>query len=218
MEIVGIVGNVKQNSLEEEATADLYIPYSQAPTWAAPYLRNNMFWAVRTSGDPRNLASAMRQEIRSLNKNVPIARLGPMDDYLEASAAPRRFNLVLVGMFGMTALLLAVLGIYGVISYSVTRRTREFGVRMALGAQRRNVLGNVLSMGGRLVGAGIVIGVVGAFFCVRLIGDLLFQVKTTDFATFAAVIGVVVAVGLVACLVPARRAAKVDPMIALRYE
>jgi len=124
----------------------------------------------------------------------------------------------LVGAFGLTALLLAVLGVYGVISYSVTQRTREFGVRMALGAHRRDVLAAVMSQAGWLVGAGIVVGLIGALACAHLLTALLFHVKPTDATIFAAVIALVAIVGVIACVIPARRAAKVDPMVALRYE
>jgi putative ABC transport system permease protein len=141
-----------------------------------------------------------------------------MEDYLAASAAPRRFNLLLVAMFGGAALLLAVVGVYGVISYSVTRRTREFGVRMALGAQKQDVLAVVMAQAGKLVGAGIVLGLVGALAATRLLTDLLFHVRPTDVTTYVCVVAVVAATGLLACCVPAWRAAKVDPSVALRHE
>lgn len=218
MEIVGVVSNVRQNSLDEDVQPAIYVPYAQTTPFALVYLRNNMFWVVRTAGDPLAISSAVRHQLREVQKDAPIAKLGAMEDYLAASAAPRRFNLLLVGMFGLTAMLLAVLGVYGVISYSVTQRTREFGVRLALGARQRDVLGVVIAQAGRLVGVGIAIGLIGAAFSTRLLADLLFQVRPGDSTTFLAVVGMVALVALIACLVPARRAAKVDPMVALRYE
>jgi len=218
VEIVGVVSDVKQMSLDESPGPAIYSVYTQTSPWALPYLRNNMFWTVRTTAAPLSLASAVRLALRSAQKDAPIARMNAMEDYLAGSAAPRKFNLLLVGMFGATALLLAVVGVYGVISYSVTRRTREFGVRMALGAQRQDVLTVVMTQAGRLVGAGIVVGLIGAIAATRLLTDLLFHVRPTDLATYLCVVGPVAATALVACLVPARRAAKVDPAVALRHE
>ena len=218
VEIVGVVSDVKQMSLDEDPDAAFYAVYTQTPAFALPYLRNNMFWAVRTASDPLSLAGALRQQLRAVQKDAPIARLGVMEDYLAASAAPRRFYLLLVAMFGGTALLLAVVGVYGVISYSVTRRTREFGVRMALGAQKQDVLRVVMAQAGKLVGAGIFVGLVGAFAATRLLTDLLFHVRPTDTTTYACVVAVVAVTGFLACLIPAWRAAKVDPSVALRHE
>ena len=218
VEIVGVIGDVKQASLDEEPEADFYAPYAQAAPFALTYFRNNLFWVVRTTGNPLGLAAAVHHEISSLQPEIAFSRTSAMEDYLAASAAPRRFNVLLVGMFGMTALLLAVVGVYGVISYSVERRTREFGLRFALGATRSNVLGVVMGQAGRLVGAGMVVGVIGAACCARLLQELLFQVQPSDTSTFIAVVGLVASVALAACLVPALRAAKVDPMVALRND
>jgi putative ABC transport system permease protein len=165
-----------------------------------------------------NLASAVHHEISALQPDVAFSRTSALEDYLSASAAPRRFNMVLVGLFGVTALMLAVIGVYGVISDSVSRRTREFGLRFALGASHRDVLGVVMARAGRLVGTGLLLGLIGAFCATRALRGLLFQVQPFDPKTFLIVVGVVAAVGLFACIIPARRAAKVDPMVALRSE
>ncbi|MBZ5721910.1 MAG: ABC transporter permease [Acidobacteriia bacterium] len=218
VEIVGVVPDIKQFTLDEDPQPDIYVPYPQVGKNVMVYLRSNMFCVVRTTGDPAALAAAAKHEIRSVQGDVAISRILPMTDYLAATVAPRRFNLLLVVMFGAVALLIAMVGVYGVISYSVSRRTREFGVRMALGAGQGNVIGVVLAQAGRLVGAGIIVGLIGSIFCTRLLSGLLFRVKPTDIATFSAVVGAMLVVATLACLIPARRAARVDPLEALRYE
>ncbi len=162
--------------------------------------------------------SAIRGELRAMNPDLPLYNVKTFDTLLGQSVAPRRFALVLIGLFAGLALLVASIGIYGVISYSVTERTREFGLRMALGAMQGDVLRIVLGRGLRMVAIGIAVGVAGALAVTRLLASYLFGVSGHDPVTFVAVAGISTIVAISACLVPALRATRVDPMIALRYE
>ena len=210
-EIVGVVGDVKP-SLDEEAPTQMYVPYAQDGTWGSLTL------AVRTTGEPTALAGSVRNAVRSVEKGVPLYNLQTMDDVVATSAAPRRTPMLLFTAFAGVALLLAMLGIYGITTYYVTQRTHEIGIRMALGAQLRDVLRLVLSRGMLLAIVGVGVGLVGAFLLTRYLTTLLFGVQPVDPLTFAAVSVVLIAVALIACYIPARRATKVDPVIALRYE
>jgi putative ABC transport system permease protein len=210
-EIIGVVGNTKQ-SLDEESENETYIPYAQSPTWSS------LTVVVRTAGEPAAFAGAVREAIRSVDKTLPTYNLKTMDDVFAASAAPRRLPALLLSAFAGVAMLLAMLGIYGVTSYYVTQRTREIGVRMALGAQMTQILRLVLKQGLVLVVLGIVIGIVGSWFATRLLRSLLYEVSVTDSVTFIGVAVLLIIVALLACYIPARRATKVDPMVALRYE
>ncbi|HEX8838531.1 MAG TPA: ABC transporter permease [Candidatus Acidoferrum sp.] len=211
LEVVGVVGDMKFNSLETPADPTLYQPYQQAP-WSAMYL------VFRGMQDPRNLVAPVRAAVWSLDKDLPVARVRTMDQLLSESVAQPRFRTWLIGLFGCAALLLAAVGVYGVVSYSVTERTREFGVRVALGARPGDVLRLVIGQGLRLAGVGVALGLVGAFLLTRLLAKLLFAVKPYDPLTFSGAAALLSVVVMTACYLPARRATRVDPQVALRYE
>jgi len=217
-EIVGVVGHVKQRGLNEESQAQIYRPWTQiTPKWRANLTRATDM-IVKTSVDPVGLIGAIKREIRLIDKDQPIAQVQTLDDKLGDSVAPQKFTLLLLGLFALIALALASAGIYGVMSYAVTQRTQEIGVRMALGAQQLDVLKLIVRQGMRLVVIGAGIGLAGAFATTRLMASLLFEVTAKDPITFAVVTVVLAIVALAACYIPARRATKVDPLVALRYE
>ena len=208
-EIVGVVGDTKA-SLDKEAGRQMYVPYAQDATWGSLSL------VVRTAGDPSAMTSSVREAIRAVDKGIPNYNLKTMNDVVSTSAAPRRIPMLLMSAFAGVAMLLAMLGIYGVTSYYVTQRTHEIGVRMALGAQIVDVLKLVLRRAMLLAVIGIGIGVAGAIAVTRYLTSLLFGVKPIDRLTFVAVAVALAVVVFIACLVPARRAAKIDPLEALR--
>jgi putative ABC transport system permease protein len=217
-EIVGVVGHVKQSGLNEQGRAQIYRPWTQiTPKWRADFLRATDM-IVKTSTDPVGLISAIKREIRVIDKDQPIAHVRTLDDKLSESIAPQRFTLLLLGIFALIAMSLASAGIYGVMSYAVTQRTHEIGVRMALGAQQLDIVKLIVSQGMSLVAIGVVIGLAGAFATTRLMATLLFEVTAKDPLTFVVVTWVLTIVALVACYIPARRAMKVEPLVALRYE
>ena len=209
--IVGVVADVHHEGFTTTPKAHVYLPYPQFPL-------PRMTVTVRASLDPLTLVSAVRGELRAMDKDRPLTGVKTEEALMAESVAPRRFALVLIGVFAGLALLVASIGIYGVISYSVTECTQEFGVRMAMGAMRRDVLGMVLWRGLRLAGAGIAAGAVAALVVTRVMQSFLFGVTAHDAVTFFGVAGIFLAVSLAACLIPARRATRVDPMVALRYE
>jgi putative ABC transport system permease protein len=209
--IVGVVGDINYSGLDAPPEPAVYFPFRQATT-------NNQYVVVRTAGDPRSLAAAARAVVADLDKDLPVANLRTMDELMTASVAPPRFRTILVSMFAVVGLLLAGIGIYGVMAYAVTERTHELGVRMALGADRLDVLRMVLGEATSLAAAGVVLGLAGAFAATRLIQSLLFGVTPTDTATFAGIAALLVATALIASYLPARRATRVDPMVALRYQ
>ncbi|MEK6300044.1 MAG: ABC transporter permease [Acidobacteriota bacterium] len=211
MEIIGVVGDVKHLGPDAESRPEFYVPYLNDP-W--PF----MTALVRSAGSPKSLADAMRNEVWAVDKDLPVPDIKTMEQLLSASVARRRFNMLLLGIFAGVALVLAAVGIYGVISYSVTQRTHEIGIRMALGAKPSDVVKLVVGQGIVLALTGVGIGLAGAFALTRVLASLLFEVGTTDLATFATISLLLTGVALGACFIPARRAAKVDPMIALRYE
>jgi putative ABC transport system permease protein len=211
MTVVGVVGDVKQYGLDQEQKTQFYGPQRQLPL-------RPMSLVVRAAGDPSGLATALRLAVLSVDPDQPIYNVRTMAGLLSDTSAPRRLSLLLLGAFAGTALLLAGVGIYGVLAYSVTQRTHEIGIRMALGARRRDVLLMVFRQGLRMVLAGAALGMLAAFALTRLMSSLLFGVSPTDPLTLGLVALVLVAVALLACLIPARRASGVDPMIALRYE
>jgi putative ABC transport system permease protein len=208
-EVVGVVGDTRE-SLDKEAGNQMYVPYAQDPTWGS------MSLVVRTSGEPTALAGSVREAIRTIDKAVPTYNLKTMNDVVSASAAPRRVPMLLFSAFAGVAMLLAMLGIYGVTSYYVTQRTHEIGVRMALGAQIVDVLRLVLSRAMALAAIGIAIGVVGAVALTRYLTSMLFGVQPIDVLTFVGVSLILASVVLIACLIPARRATKIDPLEALK--
>ncbi len=210
-EIVGVVADVKNRNLSSEFRAGYFVPQAQIPF-------NQMTVLVKTTNDPRSLITAVQREVTAMDKELPVFNVKTMDDYLAASMATPRFNTTLLAIFATVALVLTIVGLYGVMSYSVAQRTNEIGIRMALGAQTRDVLSLVVKQGIKLVFLGLGIGLVGAFALMRVIASLLFGVTTKDPLTFAAVAGLLTVVALLACYLPARRATKVDPLVALRYE
>jgi putative ABC transport system permease protein len=212
IEIVGIVGDARRISLATRAAPEFYVPYAQAP------IRRMNVVARSTNANPSALVSAIRSLVTEMDRDQIIWQTRPLDQLVDASIADRRFNMWLLAGFAGLALILAVLGIYGVMTYSVRQRTHEIGIRMALGAKASDVLGLVIRNGMTLAIIGAVIGLAGAFGLTRLMTTLLFEVKATDVFTYATVAIGLQVVALVACYIPARRAAKVDPLVALRYE
>jgi putative ABC transport system permease protein len=210
-EIVGIVGDVKHYSLDQETKAQTYEPYAQQPF-------SGMTLVARTSGDPAGLSAAIRGEVLKIDKELPVSNVRTLEQYLSTSIAQQRFSVLLLGIFSAVAMTLACVGIYGVLSYSVAQRRREIGVRMALGAARRDVLRLVVGHAMLLTLIGVAIGLGAAFALTRVMSTLLFGVSATDPTTFGLIALLLVAVALLAALVPARRATKVDPMVALRCE
>jgi putative ABC transport system permease protein len=214
-EVVGVVGNVRQRSVELPTEPTLYTPFLQDETNRV-FVYMNLF--VRTTDDPRWLAGSMREAVHAVQPDQPIEALQTMGNLMSQSLTSRRFTLLLVGSFAALALILAVIGIYGMIAYSVSQRTREMGLRMALGASPGDVLRLVLSQGLKLVSVGLLIGVLTALAITRFMSSLLFGVTATDPITFVSVAILLTLVALTACYIPARRAMSVDPMVALRHE
>jgi len=210
-EIIGVVGDVHQLGLDTFPEPTVYWPHPELVMSAMTIL-------VRTSGDPLSLVSAARGEMQKMDPELPMAAVATMDQLLADSLSRSRFTMLLLGIFAAVALLLAAVGIYGLIAYSVTQRTQELGIRIALGAQRRDVLRLVLAQGTRLTLLGVAIGVFAALALSRLLATLLFGVSATDPLTYAAVAALLGFAALAACVIPARRAMRVDPMVALRYE
>jgi putative ABC transport system permease protein len=211
-EVIGIVGHVRNEGLEGESRGQYYVPYAQRPTSA------DLFLVVRADGDPTLLAPLVRGRIASADKDLPVYRVTTMEKLVSDSLAQRRFSMTLFGVFAALALALAIVGLYGVMSYGVAQRTHEIGLRMALGAQGRDVLRMVVGQGMALVAVGLGLGLAGALALTRLMASLLYGVSAADPVTYAGIAVLLAAVALVASYVPARRATKVDPMVALRYE
>ncbi|HTG14296.1 MAG TPA: FtsX-like permease family protein, partial [Blastocatellia bacterium] len=217
-EVVGIVEDVKHMGLTDESTPTLYGPIPQAPKSAVPFMANNLSLVVRTGVDAEALSASVRKELRNIDANVATAGVRPMYQLLTASVAARKFNLELLVAFAATALLLAAAGLYAVIAYLVSQRTREIGIRLALGAAPRHILRLMIGQGMKLTAIGVAIGFIGAIAVTRLMSSLLFSVAPTDLVTFAVSAIALTLVALLACFLPARRATKVDPLVALRYE
>ena len=211
--IVGVVGDVKHFGLDLPELPALYSPYTQINRW-----KRWMAIAARTEGNPTAMAQSIKQEIWKVDPQLPVTRVETMNEMAAESFAARRFNMSLLTVFAGLALVLAAIGIYGVMSYAVTQRTQEIGIRMALGARTSDVLRVILRNGMTLVVMGIALGLLGAFALTRLMVTLLFGVTPTDAFTIGLVSVVLIAVAFVACFIPARRATKVDPLVALRYE
>jgi putative ABC transport system permease protein len=212
MSIVGVIGDVKQLGLDSNAKPEVYFPYSQVTS-------PQMSVAVRTTtSDPLGLVAGIKAQIQTIDKDLPLDDAKTMQQLLAESVSGRRFNMLLLAVFAGVALALALVGIYGVMSYAVSQRTQEIGIRMALGARAADVLKLVVINGMSLALIGVAVGLAGAFALTRLLSSLLFQVTPTDRTTFAGVAICLIVVALVACFVPARRATKVDPLVALRNE
>jgi putative ABC transport system permease protein len=209
--IVGVVGNVRHLGLDIEPRPEIYYHTNTQPPFGPVVV-------IRTTSDPKRLISIARAKIRELDRNVPVSNVNTMEELVAQSVAQRRFGMFLLGIFALLALTLAAIGIYGVVSYSVTQRTQEIGVRMALGASTTDVLKMVLRNGMSLALIGVGLGLAGAFGLTRLMSKLLFEVKPTDVTTFTLVSVGLMVVALLACYLPARRAMKVDALEALRYE
>jgi len=212
--VVGVVGSVRQVGLNSDPFPEFYTPFTQASQFGA---RPRVLF-IRATGDPLSVVAAVKDQIWAVDKDQTIWAVRTMDEIVSSSLAPRRFNLLLLGVFAALALVLASVGIYGVISYAVSQRAREIGVRMALGAQASDVLKLVIGQGMKLALAGVAIGLIASVALMRTMKNRLFGVSATDPATFAATALLLALVALAACWIPARRATKVDPMIALRGE
>jgi putative ABC transport system permease protein len=211
--IVGVVKSAKNQGLEVEPREEVYVPYVQYPNYFTPRAL-----LVRTSVEPTHLIHALRLQVELLDKEQPISDIRTMDQVVAQARAGHRFPMVLLGLFATLALVLAGVGIFGAMSYLVSQRVHEIGIRMALGAKHEDVLRLVVAQGFSLTLAGVGIGFFGALLLTRFLSSLLYGVKSTDPATFAIVPLILVGVALLACYIPARRATKVDPMVALRCE
>jgi putative ABC transport system permease protein len=209
--VIGVVGDAKHYWLEEEQKPQMYDSYSQDPGLFATVV-------IRTSVEPLSLTEPVRQALWRVDADQPMWKIRTVEFLVNRSTADRRFLMALMGIFAVLALLLTIIGLYGVISYLVNQRTQEIGIRMALGAQMRDIMRMVLKQGMVLVLTGVGLGLAAAWLLTRLMSRLLYQVSATDPLTFVAISLLLVAVALLACYIPARRAAKVDPLVALRYE
>jgi putative ABC transport system permease protein len=208
-EIVGVVGDTKPVTLDLEAGAQMYVPHPQDAGWGF------MALVIRTAGDPASMAPAVRREVLSIDKDQPIYNVRTMEDMVAQSMGTRRASTLLFTVFAGAALILAAVGIYGVMAYSVTQRTQEIGIRMALGAQAGDVLRLVVRQGMMLTFIGIAVGMAGSLGLAKVIASLLFDVPATDPATFLGIPLLLIFVALIACYLPARRAARLDPTVAL---
>jgi putative ABC transport system permease protein len=211
--VIGVVGDVHHAGLDAAPSMQMYVPHAQ---WPSP--DSDMTFVIRTLGPPNGLASVARQAIHSVDSTQLVSRVMPLEEYVALSVQGRRFALILIGAFAVIALLLSVVGIYGVTAYTVAQRTREIGIRMAMGAQHSEVTGLLLREGMALVGAGAVLGVAASLVLTRFLASMLFDVTPTDPLIFALVVTLLIVVAAAACWIPARRAMRVDPMVALRYE
>ena len=206
------MGRVKMEGLSQDSKrVQGYFPFWQLPN-------TEMTVILKASGDPDQLISSVREQVRRVDPEQPIWNIRTMDQIRDESVAPERLNLTLFSIFAGIALLLAIVGIYGVMSYTVTQRTHEIGIRMSIGAQQRDVFKMVLGQGMMLALIGIAIGLVGAFALTRLMAAMLFSITATDPATFAGIAILLTTVALIACYLPGRRATKVDPAVSLKYE
>jgi putative ABC transport system permease protein len=210
-EVVGVVADVREDAIGREPFPEIFAPFAQYPGFF-------MTCVLRSAMSPEKIAPAIRKAVQSVDKDQPVSQILTMEELFSKSVAPRRFRMMLVGLFALLALVLAVVGVYGVIAYTCAQRTCEFGVRLALGASRPEIMRLVVRQGLRLAATGVVVGLLGAFFLTRFLARFLYSVKPTDPLTFIAVSLTLIGVALFACYVPAHRAAQVEPMVALRHE
>jgi putative ABC transport system permease protein len=210
-EIVGVAGDVRPNGYDSSPRPEIYLPYAQSPA-------SLVTWVVRTAGDPVSQLTAVKEKIREANPSQTFLSIATLDQLAERTISQRRFNLLLLGAFGALALALASVGLYGLLSYTTAQRTHEIGIRVAMGAQTGDVLRLIIGQGLRLILTGIAVGLAGAVALTRLMQSLLFGVGSADPLTFTGVALLLAGVALLACWIPARRATKVDPMVALRSE
>ena len=218
VEVVGVVGDVKHYALDDAPSLDVYVPYAQAPQSVAVWLANSTSWVLRTSVDPTVLAPAVRHEVQSVDPEVAATAIQAMDDALSGTVAPRRFNVLLLEAFALGALLLAAGGIYAVTAYLAAQRTRELGIRLALGARRTQILSLVLAQGMAPVAGGLALGLAGALAAARLVEGLLYDVPVRDPATFALAPLLLALAAAIASAMPAIRATRINPVQALRVE
>jgi putative ABC transport system permease protein len=211
-EIVGVVGDVRENGLALDPSPEMYVPLFQS--WVSPGIP----YLVRTHAEPLSMAQTIRRAILEVDKNQPIFGIETMEQIFYGASAPPRLRTQLLSLFSLLALVLTAVGLYGVMTYLVSQRTHEIGIRIALGAPPARVLRLVLRESAVPIGTGILLGLAGALALTRLVSTLLFEIKATDPATFVFVSLLMLAVGFLACFIPARRVMKVDPMVALRYE
>lgn len=218
VEIVGVVGDVKHDGLEGDPAFDIYIPMAQVHEDNAGTITNSHYWVIKARAEQHSLEVALLNELKKIDRDAATSNIRTMNDFLSDSIAPRRFSLRLLTVFSAAALLLAVMGIYGTVAYSVRQRTPEIGVRLALGAQQSQVFKLILGHGLKIITLGLVLGLAGAFALSRLIRGLLFNVTPSDPLTFVLVSALLFFVAMIAAAIPARRATRVDPLIALRNE
>jgi predicted permease len=211
--VIGVVGDVRHGGLDDAAHAEIYVPFAQMANLQLPSTL-----VVRTATDPTALSSSVRQAVRAIDPNLPIDRMQTMQQVVSASVGEPRFRTTLLGAFALMALIIASIGIYGVVSYGVSQRTPEFGVRIAMGATASDVLSLVLRRALFLIGSGLALGLLGSAALTRSIAGLLYEVKPLDGATYLGVPLLLCAVAFLASYIPARRATAVDPVIALRHE
>lgn len=210
--VVGVVADFKHRQLDAAAAPEVYMPYERFP-----FVRSARV-VVRTEGDPAQVIPVLRKTISGIDVTQPVYEVQTLEQALADSIAPRRFNLLLLGVFAGTAMLIALVGIYGVISYAVAQRNREIGIRIALGASRRQVIQMVVGEGMRMAVLGTVVGVAAALWLARMVSNLLYDVSAHDPAAFISASGLLMGAAFLASLIPAVRAAMVDPLVALRYE
>lgn len=210
-QIVGIVGDIKQYGMDKATTSQAYEPFAQHPF-------NTLNVVLRTTGSSTALLAALRPAVYSVDKDQPLGKIEPLEKIVADTIAKQRFAMTLLIVFALVALVIASVGIYGVMSYNVAQRRGEIGIRMALGAQTRDVLNLILGSGGKLVGIGLLGGLVATFIATRAMGSILFQTSASDPFTLGAITLLLASVALVACLLPAQRATRVNPIEALRTE
>jgi putative ABC transport system permease protein len=209
--IVGVVGDIRSDGFDAASVPHIYLSEPQAPAYGSVVY-------LRTAGDPGTLGEAIRREVQAVDPGVPVFGIRTMDDVVARTLAARRFALELLGVFAAIAFLIAAIGIYGVMAYTFSRRTGEIGLRMALGAQRSDILKVVLGEGARMVVFGVAAGLIGSAILTRFLQPMLFEIRPTDPTTFGVLTTLLVSVALLACLIPAQRASRVDPLMALRHE